>query len=138
MGRREDAAARTAEFLAKYPGDVGDLGVQAVLLAVSGRHSEAEAIIRSIAGQKGFGHFHPPAYYIACAYARMGNKTAAFEWIREAAAGGWPAYPLFDRDQILTACAAIQGGKMSISEFRQTWAGYQKLTSGADVTADIC
>ena len=129
MGRREEAAARTAEFLAKYPGDVGGLGVQAVLLAVSGRHSEAEAIIRSIAGQKGFGHFHHTAYYIACAYAHMGNKTAAFEWIREAADSGFACYPLFDRDPNFDSLRSDPRWQKMISEFRQTWAGYQKLTS---------
>jgi eukaryotic-like serine/threonine-protein kinase len=129
MGRAEEAAARTAEFLTKYPGDVGGLGVQAVLLAASGRHREAEAIIRSIAGQKGFGHFHHTSYYIACAYARMGNKTAAFEWIREAADSGFACYPLFERDPNFESLRSDARWRNMISEFRQTWEGYRKLTS---------
>src|SRR5262249_12502020 len=54
MGRREEAAGKTAEFLVKHPDDVGGLGVRAVLLAASGKQAEAEAVIRGIAGQKGF------------------------------------------------------------------------------------
>jgi eukaryotic-like serine/threonine-protein kinase len=129
MGRKEEAAARTAEFLAKYPGDVGGLGVQAVLLAASGRHGEAEAVIRRIAGQKGFGHFHHTAYYIACAYARMGNGSAAFEWIREAADSGFACYPLFERDPNFETLHNDPRWRSMISEFRQTWDGYRKFTS---------
>src|SRR6185436_19694616 len=79
MGRRDDASAKLAGFLATYPRDVGGLGMKAVLLGSSGKNREAEAIIQSIAGQKGFGHFHHTAYYIACAYARMANIPAALE-----------------------------------------------------------
>jgi serine/threonine protein kinase len=129
MGRRDEAAARTAEFLAKNPGDVGGLGVQAVLLAASGKHSEAEGIIRSIAGQKGFGHFHHTAYYIACAYAHMGNKSAALEWIREAADSGFACYPLFERDPNFETLHDDPRWRTMMSEFRETWDGYRKLTS---------
>ncbi len=129
MGRKEEANARLTEFLAKYPDDVGGLGVRAALLAADGRTSEAEAVVRRISGQKGFGHFHHTAYYIACAYARMGNKTAAFEWIREAADSGFACYPLFDRDPNFDSLRSDPRWRNMISEFRQTWSGYQKLTS---------
>jgi TolB-like protein len=129
MGRRDEAAVRTTEFLAMYPGDVGGLGVHAALLAASGKHAEAEAVIRSISGQKGFGHFHHTAYYIACAYARMGNKSAALDWIREAADSGFACYPLFERDPNLQPLRSDPRWRTMMSEFRQTWDGYRKLTS---------
>ena len=91
--------------------------------------SEAEAVIRSIADQKGFGHFHHTAYYIACAYARMGNMDAALEWLREAAGSGFPCYPLFLRDPNLEALRRDPRWSSWMGEVRRNWEGYQKLVS---------
>ena len=129
MGRTQEAASKIAEFLAKYPNDVGGLGVQAVLLAVSGKHSEAEAVIRSVAGQKGFGHFHHTAYYIACAYARMGKADEALGWMREAADSGFSCYPLFERDPNLAPLHSHPAWGPTMSGFKQTWDRYRKLTA---------
>ena len=129
MGRKEEAAARLTVFLTQYPGDVGGLGVRSVLLGSSGRNGEAEAMIKSIAGQKGFGHFHHTAYYIACAYARMGKTDAALEWLREAAGSGFPCYPLFLRDPNLEALRRDPRWSSWMGEVRRNWESYQKLAS---------
>jgi tetratricopeptide (TPR) repeat protein len=129
MGRREEAAMEVAEFLKKYPNDVGGLGVRAVLLATSARKTEAEAIIRSIAGQKGFGHFHHTAYYIACAYAHLNNVDAALEWVRTAADTGFACYPLFERDANLARLRADPRWAPLMSELRTEWERYDKLSA---------
>jgi TolB-like protein/Flp pilus assembly protein TadD len=129
VGRVKEAADKVEELLAKYPGDVGGLGVRAALLAAAGKRSEAEAAIRSIAGQKGFGHFHHTAYYIACAYARLGNGDAALDWIREANQSGFACYPLFDRDPNLSAVRSHPRWGATMSEYRQAWETYRKLAS---------
>jgi eukaryotic-like serine/threonine-protein kinase len=129
MGRKEEAAAKLSEFLAQYPGDVGGLGVRAVLLAASGKHSEAEAVIKSIAGQKGFGHFHHTAYFIACAYARMGKTDATLQWLREAAESGFPCYPLFERDPNLESLRSDPRWSSLMAEIKQNWERYSKLAS---------
>lgn len=127
MGRDEEAAAKLQEFLAKYPGDIGGIGVRAALLAASGSKQEAEAAIRSIAGQKGFGHFHHTAYYIACAYARMGNPGAALEWLREAAESGFPCYPLFERDPNLKSLHRDARWSSLMAEIKENWTRYDRL-----------
>jgi pentatricopeptide repeat protein len=129
MGRKEDAAAKLTEFLAEYPSDVGGLGVRAVLLGSSGKNREAEAVIKSIAGQKGFGHFHHTAYYIACAYARMGNIEAALEWLREAAESGFPCYPLFEREPCFEPLHRDSRWSPFMAEIKQNWERYRKLIS---------
>lgn len=129
MGRRDEAAAKVEEFLAKHPADVGGLGVRAVLLAASGRKNEAERVIRSIEGQKGFGHFHHTAYYIACAYAHLGNITAALEWVREAAESGFPCLPLLERDGNLAPLHRDSRWTLLMSEIKQEWERYDKLSS---------
>jgi serine/threonine protein kinase/tetratricopeptide (TPR) repeat protein len=130
MGRREEAAARLTEFLAKSPRDVGALGVRAVLLASSGMSSEAEAVIKGIAGQKGFGHFHHTAYYIACAYANMRKSDMALEWLREAAESGFPCYPLFERDPSLQGLHSDPRWSSLMAEMERNSERYRKLTSG--------
>ncbi|MGH7709828.1 MAG: TPR end-of-group domain-containing protein, partial [Gemmatimonadaceae bacterium] len=37
-------------------------------------------------------------FSIACAYARLGRKADAVEWLRHAAENGMPNYPLFRND----------------------------------------
>ena len=129
LGRSDEAARKLAEFLTQYPNDVGGLGVRALLLAASGKDSEAEAVIRGIAGQKGFGHFHHTAYYIACAYARMGKTDAALGWLREAVESGFACYPLFERDPNLAPLRSNPGWAPMMSEYKQTWERYRKLTA---------
>ena len=135
MGRKDEAAAKLAGFLAKYPRDVGGLGIRALLLGSSGKNSEAEAVIRSIADQKGFGHFHHTAYYIACAYARMGNMDAALEWLREAAGSGFPCYPLFlNAIRYLELLRRDPRWSSLMAEIRRNLERYQKLSLRKDLS----
>jgi TolB-like protein len=130
MGRVKDASARLSDFLVRYPNDVGGLGVQAVLLAAAGRNADAERVIRGISGQKGFGHFHHTAYYIACAYARMNRADQALQWVREAAETGFACYPLFERDPNLRVLHGDPRWPALMLELRRNWERYDKLTSG--------
>jgi hypothetical protein len=86
-------------------------------------------VIRRVAGQKGFGHFHHSAYYIACAYAHMKKKVAALDWLREASDTGFACYPLFERDPNFNSLHSDPRWRPMMSEFREMWEGYRKLTS---------
>jgi tetratricopeptide (TPR) repeat protein len=121
LGRTKEAAVRTTDFLKTYPGDVGGLGVQAALFAASGNSEAAESIIRGIAGRKGFGHFHHTAYYIACAYARMGKMEQALEWVRQAVESGFACYPLYENDPNLLVLHADPRWIELMASYRQTW-----------------
>ena len=57
MGRKDEAATKLAAFLAQYPRDVGRSRRSSGFTRSFRQNSEAEAVIRSIAGQKGFGQF---------------------------------------------------------------------------------
>ena len=50
-----------------------------------------------------FGHFHHTAYNIASAYALLGNRDKAIEYLQGAADDGFPCYPLFASDAQLDA-----------------------------------
>ena len=110
MGRTREAADRLGSLFKTYPDDVGGLGVQAALFASQGNAEAAEAIIRRIAGRKGFGHFHHTAYYIACAYARMRKPEQAWSGSSETVESGFACYPLFASDpnlRILQSTAPV-------------------------------
>jgi tetratricopeptide (TPR) repeat protein len=101
LGRESEATAVVDSYLRDYPGDEGGVGtsVRAMMLAKSGRRSEAEAAItRSISLGRNYGHFHHTAYNIASAYALLGDRDKAIQYLEEAADTGFPCYPLFASD----------------------------------------
>jgi serine/threonine protein kinase/Flp pilus assembly protein TadD len=101
LGREREATEMIDTFLRDYPNDEGGVGtsVRAMMLAKAGRRGEAEtAIAHADSIGKNFGHFHHTAYNIASAYALLGNRDRAIEYLRTAADDGFPCYPLFAGD----------------------------------------
>jgi TolB-like protein/DNA-binding winged helix-turn-helix (wHTH) protein/Flp pilus assembly protein TadD len=104
LGRKKEASTLIIEFLRTEPQDEGGVvtAMQALLLADSGRRSEAERMIQ-VAIKKGedFGHFHHTAYAVGSAYALMNKPQQALKWLQMAAEDGFPCYPMFEKDPIL-------------------------------------
>ena len=53
-------------------------------------------------------HFHHAQFTIACAYARLGRKAEAVDWLRRTGENGMPNYPLFRNDPNLRS---LQGDR---------------------------
>jgi len=71
---------------------------RAVVLATLGQRGAAlDAIDRALRGAE-TSHFHHAAYSIAQAYALLGDREKALEYLRRTAADGMPCYPLFRDD----------------------------------------
>lgn len=122
LGRNAEAAATLEEFLRDYPEDNGGLytSVKAVLAASAGRTDEAEnAIANAIEKGKGFGHFHHTAYHIACAYALLKDPDRSIEWLRKAADGGFPCYPLFENEMSLNGLKGDPQFEALITELKK-------------------
>ena len=74
----------------------------AVVHARRGDRTRAEKeIARAIAHGEGSSHFHHAAYYIAAAYAQMGDEDRALHWLDRISREGMPCYPLFAGDVLL-------------------------------------
>ena len=77
---------------------------QSLLLAMLG---DREAAVRAIAiasrPPTARSHYHHAQYDVACAYARLGMKTEAVDWLTRAADNGFANYPLFRSDPELRA-----------------------------------
>ena len=86
LGRYDDARRVAEACLRKDPTDANFTSGYAVLLARTGDFAGAEEYIgRTLRNDRGLSHFHHAEYHVASAYALMGKKAAAVEWLR---AGG--------------------------------------------------
>jgi serine/threonine-protein kinase len=93
---------------------------RAVVLASDGRRDAArDAIRQALAGDTAASHFHHAAYSIAQAYALMGDRDAALEFLRRTAASGMPCYPLFRDDPHLRSLAGDPRFVRFMNELRQ-------------------
>ena len=101
LGRDRQATELIDKYLRDYPADEGGVGtsVRAMILAKAGKRAQAEeAMARAIELGRNFGHFHHTAYNIASAYALLGDRDRAIEFLEDAADNGFPCYPLFAKD----------------------------------------
>ena len=87
------------ERMRKYPNDPSGAlpGIEAMLLAES-EPAKARELIESVGRRKAVNPSHHAAYFAAAAWARMRHAPEAVHWLREAAATGFPCYPLFAHD----------------------------------------
>jgi tetratricopeptide (TPR) repeat protein len=102
-GRLEEAQRAIEEMSARNPDDIELPRQKALLFALRGDFRSAEAMIPTILSKHPLYdlQYHHAAYDIACIYALEGKSDEAVRWLREAAAMGFPCYPLFERDAYL-------------------------------------
>ena len=124
LGRSDSAFALIQSYLKAHPEDRGGVvtSARAVWFAIAGNGPAADRDIRT-AVQKGQGyiHFHHAAYHIALAYALLHRPDSATHWLRAAADGGFPCYPLFERDPFLDNIRSDQGFLAFLREQRAQW-----------------
>jgi tetratricopeptide (TPR) repeat protein len=130
LGRPTDGLALldTAKVAGAPDRDADSEAARALLLATLGREQEAEAHIRSaIARKDSRSHFHHAQFTIACAYARMGRKAEAIEWLRQTAANGMPNYPLFRNDPNLRSLRGDVAYEVLLSGLKQQFEAFGQL-----------
>ncbi|MEP6574667.1 MAG: serine/threonine-protein kinase [Gemmatimonadota bacterium] len=100
VGRPADGLALLDSARVEGIPETGDrVAARALMLAALGRNREAlELIQTAVTRPNSRSHFHHAQFTIACAYARLGRKADAVEWLRRTAANGMPNYPLFRSD----------------------------------------
>ena len=128
LGRLEESAAVTADFLKTFPADEGGAmtSMHAMLLAKAGKQLEAEdAIRRAIEIGRGFGHFHHTTYNIASAYALLNKPEEAVKWLQVTADDGFPCYPLFVNDANLNSLRKDERFIAFMTKSKQQWERYK-------------
>jgi TolB-like protein/DNA-binding winged helix-turn-helix (wHTH) protein len=127
LGRKKEASALISEFLRSEPQDEGGVvtAMQALLLADSGRRSEAEQMIQvAIKKGEGFGHFHHTAYAVGSAYALMNDHQQALKWLQRAADDGLPCYPMYENDPILNNLRKDPHFIEFLAQLKRQWEQY--------------
>lgn len=101
LGKRQEAEERVSRMLKSMPNDPGGslTSIQALLAADAGDAPLAERKIQeAVAKGRGYQHFHHVAYAVASAYALLGKREEALQYLRMAADDGFPCYLLFQHD----------------------------------------
>jgi len=127
LNRKQEAAAQLEQALqARPPDPAGNLAsLRALLAAANGDARRAEQHIQQAAANRGIGHFHHSAHYIAAAYALMNRPQPAVQWLQVAAEEGFPAYPVFERDPSFGKIRSDPGFVAFMTRLKQQWERYK-------------
>jgi len=99
-----------------------------LVYATLGREEESLASVQAAIARSGSrSHFHHAQLSIACAYARMGRKADAVEWLRRTAENGLPNYPLFRNDPNLRGLQGDAGYERLMAALERQFAANGKL-----------
>jgi hypothetical protein len=97
LGRLAEARALIEEYPAVGEASDGSMAAAlTVLLAAEGKAELAEKQIAAVLAKESYGHFHHLSFFVACAYARLGNADKALHWLKYTAETGFPNVALFE------------------------------------------
>jgi DNA-binding winged helix-turn-helix (wHTH) protein/TolB-like protein/Tfp pilus assembly protein PilF len=128
----EKRMVKEAELLAKQeyekdPTAIWKFVYQAVLLALQGKHGEAQAAVPLILEkERRYRGYHHDTYNIARIYALDGKSAEAIKWMRVTVAEGFQHYPRFERDSFLDRIRDDPAFKQFMAEMKTRWEGYQR------------
>jgi serine/threonine-protein kinase len=115
------------QAIARDPDGVGTRRDKGYLLALQGKHREAQAevprIIEKIPRNK---TSHNYTYDIARIYGLGGKSEEALKWLRKTAYEGFPCYPLFARDSFFDPIRNNPAFIQFMAEMKSRWEGYQR------------
>ncbi len=124
LGKRDSAVALIQRYLKAHPEDRGGgvTSARAVAFALVGDARRAEPdILAAVQKGQGFIHFHHTAYNIALAHALLHRADSAVYWLRVAADGGLPCYPLLASDRFLNNLRTDAGFIAFLREQKTQW-----------------
>jgi len=122
-GLLDDAQKAIDERIPKAQNDPGLLMQQALLFALRGKSSQAEARVPAILAkvEPNNQSRHHLTYYAACIYALSSNSIEAVKRLKETANTGFPNYPLFERDPFLDRIRKSQEFIDFMTEQKAQW-----------------
>ena len=123
----KEAAPLVEQEYQKDPGSPWKFGNQVLLLALQGKHQEAQAAVPSILKrERRYRGYHHGTYNIARIYALGGKSEEALKWLRVTVKEGFPCYPLFARDSFLDPIRKDPAFIQFMAEMKTRWEGYQR------------
>lgn len=111
----------------KNPDEPGPRRDRALLLALQGKHREAQTaiprVMEKVRKDKAYHHF---TYDMARVYALAGKAEEALKWLRITVAEGFPCYTLFARDSFLDPIRKDPGFVLFMTEMKTRWESYRR------------
>jgi TolB-like protein len=129
LGKRmlKEAGSLIEQEYVKNPDEPGPRRDKALLLALQGKHREAQAAVPRIMEKvRRDKRYHHVTYDIACIYALDGKSEEALKWLRITVKEGFPCYTLFARDSFLDPIRKDPAFIQFMTEMKTRWEGYQR------------
>jgi tetratricopeptide (TPR) repeat protein len=121
-GRKEEAEGMLQKIAESGRSARSQRRAQATLasfLAARGKAAEARQLINVILA--GSYRDHHVTYSMAAAYAQLDMPDEAVTWLRESRNRGFPCYPWFERDPLLSKLKKQPAYQLFLDDFRQSW-----------------
>ncbi len=123
----KEAAPLIEQEYVKNPDEPGPRREKALLLALQGKHREAQAAVPRIMEKvRRDKTYHHVTYDIARIYALDGKSDEALKWLRITVKEGFPCYTLFARDSFLDPIRRAPAFMQFMAEMKTRWEGYQR------------
>jgi TolB-like protein len=105
--------------------------LRGLLLAVAGRHAEAEVEIGKALAFRSSGEFHHASLVIAAAYVRLERHDEALQWLEWTTRDGFPCYPLIARSSYFAALHDDPRFTSLLDALRTEWEHYGVMVRDA-------
>lgn len=93
--------------------------LEGVYYASTGLAGKAlDSVTTACANPKSFGHAHHSYYQIACIFALLGRREAAFEWLERSVSSGFACWPFFLKDTRLKNLRELVGFEVLVSSLQ--------------------
>ncbi|HWW75816.1 MAG TPA: hypothetical protein VNZ44_10485, partial [Pyrinomonadaceae bacterium] len=123
----KEAAPLVEREYAKSPDNPVWSGAMTQLLALQGRHREAQALgLRLVGKAPRDKYYHHVTYDLARVYALDDNSAEALKWLRATVEAGFPCYTLFERDPFLDRVRQDPAFVQFMAEMKARWEGYRR------------
>lgn len=125
--RASDAAPLLEKAASQSPDDGGALRNLALLRALQGRHTEAQALVPQILRLTPKNRsYHHITYDIARVYAVAGDAERTARWLNETIQWGMPNYPMFADDRFLDGVRASPQVVAIMAGLKIQWDRYRE------------
>ena len=127
-GDLKEARILLDEAVQLFPEEPLVVSLQGVYYALTGYEGKAlDCVRKACASPKSFGHAHHSYYQIACIFALLERREAAFEWLERSVSNGFACWPFFLKDSCLKSLRELPGFAVLVSSLQAKYADHLGL-----------
>jgi hypothetical protein len=116
------------EAVQLFPEEPLVVSLQGVYYALTGNEGKAlDCVTKACASPKSFGHAHHSHYQVACIFALLERREAAFEWLERSVSNGFACWPFFLKDPCLKNLRELPEFEVLVSSLQAKYADHLGL-----------